>query len=341
MRHHPRLSSPVTILSLLATVALSPGELPAQDEGPLDPCGAIRTWNLLGAYDNPGGETPGEDAIRADYMTDGTVTELDFVWRPGATIHTDYSQAASSRIEGGATGRNPGGVPTVFEYREKSGRVDFQSAAAFGEDLDNFMAYAQVYVFAERRTEAFLGISSDDSVQVILQNEKEEVWIHNIARGSFGPCEPLFPHDEVPVTLKPGYHSLMVKVFEGRGNWDFTLRIQDEFLDPVTGLTISLEPPGPAPRDDFVRGDADGDGAVNISDGVFLLNFLFVSPERRPGCDDAADADDSGALNLTDVIFILNFLFRGGSRPPAPFPDCGSDGTSDSLECAARSAGCG
>jgi hypothetical protein len=43
---------------------------------------------------------------------------------------------------------------------------------------------------------------------------------------------------------------------------------------------------------------------------------------------DAADADDSGALDLTDAIFVLGYLFQGGSTPPAPGPKtCGPDTT--------------
>jgi hypothetical protein len=309
-------------------------------DGPFDECGAIRTWNFLGAYDNPGGETPGEEAIRADYMTDGETGELDFEWRPGATIETDYSRAASSRIYGGSRGRNPGGVPTVFPYREETGSVGFQTDAGFGEDLNLVMAYAQVYVIAERRMEVFLGIASDDSIQVILESQGE-IWIHNVGRGARDPCDALFPSDEFPVTLAPGYNSLIVKVFEGSGDWRFVLRFQDEFGDPITeGLATSLEPDPSPPRDDFLRGDADGDGSVNISDAVFTLHYLFVDSARSPTCQDAADADDTGRLNLTDAVFLLRFFFLEGLRPPDPFGDCGTDPTADSLTCATPSSGC-
>ena len=81
----------------------------------------------------------------------------------------------------------------------------------------------------------------------------------------------------------------------------------------------------------FRRGDASGDGGVDITDGVFVLNFLFLGA-RAPTCFDAGDADDNGTLELTDAVRILNFLFLGGPPPSDPGPvDCGTDPSDDSL----------
>ena len=49
----------------------------------------------------------------------------------------------------------------------------------------------------------------------------------------------------------------------------------------------------------FKRGDADGSGALQITDAIFALGFLFLGGEP-PGCLETADADDSGNLNITD-----------------------------------------
>ncbi|MEM7233607.1 MAG: LamG-like jellyroll fold domain-containing protein [Planctomycetota bacterium] len=86
----------------------------------------------------------------------------------------------------------------------------------------------------------------------------------------------------------------------------------------------------------FQRADADASGTVNITDGIFILNFLFLGGST-PTCQDAADADDSGSINITDGIFVLNFLFLGGGDPPAPFENCGIDPTKDATDCSASS----
>jgi RHS repeat-associated protein len=82
----------------------------------------------------------------------------------------------------------------------------------------------------------------------------------------------------------------------------------------------------------FRRGDANGDGQTEISDVVFVLVRLFVSGEPFP-CSDAADVDDSGAVNLTDAVGLLDFLFRRRPFPAPPFLDCGLDPTGDVLSC--------
>jgi hypothetical protein len=85
-------------------------------------------------------------------------------------------------------------------------------------------------------------------------------------------------------------------------------------------------------EDAFVRGDANGDGSIDLSDAVFIFSTLF-SGGRNPSCNDAADADDTGDLNLTDGIFLLDALFRGSVGPPPPIDSCGEDPTSDDLGC--------
>lgn len=81
----------------------------------------------------------------------------------------------------------------------------------------------------------------------------------------------------------------------------------------------------------FLRGDANSDGNVDISDVGVIFDHLY-SGLSIP-CHDAADTDDSGTLNITDGIYLRNYLFYGGPPPPAPFPACGGDETQDSLTC--------
>jgi hypothetical protein len=84
----------------------------------------------------------------------------------------------------------------------------------------------------------------------------------------------------------------------------------------------------------FRRGDANADGAFNLSDAVALLSYLFQAAPPPP-CADAADCDDDGALVLTDPVYALDYLFRQGPPPPAPEPaKCGVDPTRDALGCA-------
>ena len=103
----------------------------------------------------------------------------------------------------------------------------------------------------------------------------------------------------------------------------FTGGVIDNFsFTPLPDLPAATE---------FIRGDANSDGDVNITDGVFVLNFLFVG-RTIPPCREASDANADGVVNITDGVYLLNFLFAGGPEPPTPFGECGTDPTQSPAE---------
>ena len=81
----------------------------------------------------------------------------------------------------------------------------------------------------------------------------------------------------------------------------------------------------------FRRGEVNQDGKINVADVLSLLAASFAGAELQ--CSDAADANDDGKLNIADPIYLLQYLFRGGDPPPAPFPGCGEDPSTDPLKC--------
>jgi hypothetical protein len=101
------------------------------------------------------------------------------------------------------------------------------------------------------------------------------------------------------------------------------------------GLVLVRSPDVPPPE--FRRGDANGDLKLDLSDGVALLNSLFLGA-TPPSCQDAADTNDDGKLDLSDAISTLNFLFLGGPAPAGGA--CSSDTTQDNLDCR-ETRGCG
>ncbi|MCS5626197.1 MAG: hypothetical protein NZ935_01340, partial [Planctomycetes bacterium] len=74
------------------------------------------------------------------------------------------------------------------------------------------------------------------------------------------------------------------------------------------------------------------DGIVDISDPVTLLFHLFRGASVLD-CEDHGDADDNGRLELTDAVFLLDFLFRSGVQPQPPYPAPGLDTSADPFEC--------
>lgn len=84
----------------------------------------------------------------------------------------------------------------------------------------------------------------------------------------------------------------------------------------------------------FLRGDVNDSGALEVTDAINFLTWMFLGGSA-PGCMDAADADNNGTLGLSDGINILTFLFGGGDALPkagllgsgcAPDPEGEEDG---------------
>jgi hypothetical protein len=86
----------------------------------------------------------------------------------------------------------------------------------------------------------------------------------------------------------------------------------------------------------FIRGDANGDGTVDLSDAVFIGEMLYQGG-REGGCRMAMDADGNDRIDLYDSVRIMFHLFLGTLAPAPPFPGCGRFGglRESSLDCAA------
>ena len=57
---------------------------------------------------------------------------------------------------------------------------------------------------------------------------------------------------------------------------------------------------------------------------ICALNWLFSTEGSTPGCVAALNTNGDAAVDISDPISLLNYLFvAGGSPPVEPFPDCG------------------
>jgi hypothetical protein len=83
---------------------------------------------------------------------------------------------------------------------------------------------------------------------------------------------------------------------------------------------------------EFIRGDVEENGFINISDAIAVLSYLFIGG-KKPSCPDTADVTDDGIVNITDPIALLGYLFLSGKAPASPFPQAGLDPTGDDLAC--------
>jgi len=89
--------------------------------------------------------------------------------------------------------------------------------------------------------------------------------------------------------------------------------------------------PFTSPAQEFLRGDANSDGAFDIADVVKTLGFLFQG-EAVP-CLVALDSNDDETVDIADGVYSLQALFGGGPSPLPPYQLCGPDETFGSLGC--------
>ncbi len=68
---------------------------------------------------------------------------------------------------------------------------------------------------------------------------------------------------------------------------------------------------------EYICGDANHNGAVNLLDVTFLINFLYKNG-ADPNPMQAADVNHSGSVNLLDVTYMINFLYKNGSALNCP-----------------------
>ena len=64
-----------------------------------------------------------------------------------------------------------------------------------------------------------------------------------------------------------------------------------------------------------LRGDANGDGAINTADAVAVVNYVFKGGTPPPTTYNG-DANGDGVVNLADAIYLINYVFKGGPPPP-------------------------
>ncbi len=65
---------------------------------------------------------------------------------------------------------------------------------------------------------------------------------------------------------------------------------------------------------DYVCGDANDDGTVNVGDGVFIINYIFKDGQA-PAHLPAGDPNCDYTINVGDAVYIINYIFKDGAAP--------------------------
>jgi hypothetical protein len=75
----------------------------------------------------------------------------------------------------------------------------------------------------------------------------------------------------------------------------------------------------------YICGDANHDNFVNVSDAVYIINYIFVGG-NPPNPMAAGNVNCDIGVNVSDAVWIINYIFIGGNEPcdwdDDGIPDC-------------------
>ena len=157
------------------------------------------------------------------------------------------------------------------------------------------------------------------------------------------PGDPGFPVGDCEQACGPEILAALFDCAAGNGgavDAECLARIGDNFNDCLGGCKeqAAERMQGALARtanQPFLRGDADLNSALEITDAIRVLSYLFLGSATL-ACKDAADSNDDGRLDIADVSALLGHLFLGGAPLNAPFDEPGADPTADNLGCNGR-----
>jgi len=66
--------------------------------------------------------------------------------------------------------------------------------------------------------------------------------------------------------------------------------------------------------DGYIPGDANNDKIVNVSDAVYIINFVFIGG-APPIPYESGNVNCDGSVNVSDAVYIINYVFVGGNEP--------------------------
>jgi hypothetical protein len=76
-------------------------------------------------------------------------------------------------------------------------------------------------------------------------------------------------------------------------------------IPPTTMVWVDVSP---------ARGDANGDGVIDIGDVVYLVSYLYRNGPA-PNPVEIGDCNCDGIIDVGDLVYLINYLFRNGPPP--------------------------
>jgi hypothetical protein len=94
-------------------------------------------------------------------------------------------------------------------------------------------------------------------------------------------------------------------------------------LAAICMLSVIMLSPVAANAADFVCGDANADGRVNVGDPIVIISYIFKCGEYDKcgyplKIPEAGDPNCDSKINIGDAVYVMNYIFRQGPPPCCP-----------------------
>ncbi|MCK5126326.1 MAG: hypothetical protein KAR42_08715 [candidate division Zixibacteria bacterium] len=272
------------------------------------------TPELYFSAEGSGGSTVYEPTNAPNVLHSAIVGQLNYTMQDD--FETDLGWSISGYVSGGQWER---GVPAGGGIRadpptdyDGSGSCFLTENGAGDTDVDNGTAILETPLMDLTGTDLLVHYA---------------LWYSNGTSGD--PNNDIF---QVFISDNMGINYTLVETIgpESVERWfEYSFRIND-FIVPSANVRIKFEVSDlggasivEAAIDDFSisqfecgggRGDANSDGAINIGDAVYVINYAFKGGPA-PNPISAGDANCDGNCNVGDAVYLVNYAFKGGPAP--------------------------
>ena len=157
-----------------------------------------------------------------------------------------------------------------------------------------------------------------DEATAIVLDDSGNVYVTGSSYGTIS----WYP-DYATVKYDPAGNELWVARYNGPGNETdrtYAIAVDDSHNVYVTGYSAGSGTSSDYATIKYVQflcGDVNKDGVVDVADVMYLINYLFIGGSP-PDPLQAGDVNRDGAVDIADVMYLINYLFIGGSPPCEP-----------------------
>jgi len=160
-------------------------------------------------------------------------------------------------------------------------------------------------------------------VTAVLPPDRQPIVIGELHTTNLTVTDP--DMDIVTITMTNSPTDFADFTFTDNGDNTATLNVtgtSEEVLQ-VFSVTYTATDPGGLSTDvnveylvaPFIRGDANSDGQLDMSDIMYILNYIFKDGPA-PASMEAADADFNNVNDFLDALYLIQYFYKKGPPPP-------------------------